>query len=220
MAQNFMPIKPLLMTTIEAALNAYLALDDQHPALLAPLAGKVVAIHITPFDQTLYLCMSTERIQCLEHFPGQADASLTGSLAALGLMGLSATPMRVLLKGDVRIAGDTQVARRLQRLFEKLEINWQGQLARYTGERVARNIADIFSGGRNWTQRGLRNFRLNLQEFLQEETRNLPARPEAEIVFRQIDELRLDQDRLAARVQRLFQSLTTPSAAPATDEES
>ncbi|WP_306306031.1 hypothetical protein [Methylomonas koyamae] len=51
-------------------------------------------------------------------------------------MGLSATPMRSLFKGEVRLAGDVQLARKFQRLFEKLDIDLQGKLARVAGDRV------------------------------------------------------------------------------------
>lgn len=215
-----MQIKPLLVAALETAVNNFIALDDGHEALLAPLAGKVVAINITPFDETLYLCPTADRIQFLESYTGQPDATLSGSLTALGLMGLSATPMRSLFKGEVRIDGDTQVARRLQRLFEKLNIDWQGRLARYTGDDIARRIGNLVMGGRDWTRRAMQNFRLNLEEFLQEETRELPAKAEAEIVFQQIDQLRLDQDRLDARVNRLNHPLANPFESPTNDKES
>ena len=43
----------------------------------------------------------------------------------------------------------------------------------------------------------------NRKQFLQEETRNLPAKPEMEIFYRQIDKLRTDFDRLQSRIERL-----------------
>jgi ubiquinone biosynthesis protein UbiJ len=42
---------------------------------------------------------------------------------------------------------------------------------------------------------------------LTEETRDLPAKPEADIFYRQVDELRMDYDRLAARITRLQSQL-------------
>jgi ubiquinone biosynthesis protein UbiJ len=44
---------------------------------------------------------------------------------------------------------------------------------------------------------------LNLEEFLQEETRDLPAKAEAELLFQNIDNSRSDVDRLLARIDRL-----------------
>jgi len=203
MSGDFLQIKPLLLSALERALNEYLALDAHYQDLLTPLQGKVIAIHITPFNETLYVCPSAERIQLLESYGGATDACLTGSLSALGLMGLSATPMRSLFRGEVRIEGDTQVAHKLQRLFEKLDINLQAKLARYTGESFAVKTAELLRGGRSWTQHSLTGLRLNLEEFLQEETRELPAKAEAELWYEDVDACRSDYDRLEARVARL-----------------
>jgi len=211
MSGNFIQIKPLLIGALEAAINSYLRLDEQLEQLLAPMVGKVIAVHITPFNETLYLSPAHDRIQMLESYPGEADASLSGSLSALGLMGLSATPMRSLFKGEVRIEGDTQLAQKLQRLFEKLNINLETKLARYTGDVFAQRLSGLARGSRDWTQHTVNSFRLNLEEFLQEETRDLPAKAEAEIMFQQIDVCRCDADRLNARVERLITALNKPS---------
>ncbi|OAI18638.1 sterol-binding protein [Methylomonas lenta] len=209
MSSNFVQIKPLLIGALEAAINSYLRLDEQLEQLLVPMVGKVIAVHITPFNETLYLSPAHDRIQILESYPGEADASLSGSLSALGLMGLSATPMRSLFKGEVRIEGDTQLAQKLQRLFEKLNINLETKLARYTGDVFAQRLSGLVRGSREWTQHTVNSFRLNLEEFLQEETRDLPAKAEAEIMFQQIDVCRCDTDRLNARVERLMTALNT-----------
>lgn len=211
MPGTFSHIKPLLIGVIETALNRYLALDDHVEQLLAPMAGKVIAVHITPFDETIYLCPTRDNIQVLESYQGNVDAGLSGSLAALGLMGLSATPMRSLFKGEVRIAGDAEVARKLQRLFEKLNIDPESKLARYTGDNLAHKFTGLLRGSLAWSRHTLTTFRLNLEEFLQEETRDLPAKPEAELFFQQVDACRSDADRLTARVERLSATIISHS---------
>ncbi|QPK61789.1 SCP2 sterol-binding domain-containing protein [Methylomonas sp. LL1] len=211
MTGNLSHIKPLLIGALETAFNGYLGLDEHLEQLLAPMAGKVIAVHITPFDETLYLCPTHDRIQFLGNYAGEVDAGLSGSLSALGLMGLSATPMRALFKGEVRIEGDTQLAHKLQRLFEKLDINLEAKLARYTGDRFAQRLSGLLRGSRDWTQHTLTSFRLNLEEFLQEETRDLPAKAEAELMFQRIDACRSDVDRLNARIERLAAGLNKAS---------
>ena len=90
-----MIIKPILAGVLETALNQYLTLDEDVSLFLAPLAGKVIAVTIEPFDETLYLCPTESGIQILESYPGEVDTKISGSLTALGLMGLdSASSMR------------------------------------------------------------------------------------------------------------------------------
>ena len=139
-----MLIKPLLMSAIEAALNKYLALDPNSGQFLAPLVGKVIAVTVTPFNETVYLCPSLDAIQLLDYSSEPPDTQLTGSVFALGLMGLSSKPMRSIFSGEVKIEGDMNTGRKFQELFAKLDINLEQQLARYTGDTVAQNISHFF----------------------------------------------------------------------------
>ena len=202
-----MTIKPLIIATLESAINRYLSLDDNVSSVLAPLVGKVVAITITPFNETIYLCPTANSIQCLDYLPQPADTHLTGSLMAFGLMGLSGKPMNALFSGEVTMEGDTHTGRKFQELFDKLDINLEGKLARYTGETVAHNLAEFFRAGKNWSKESLDTLKLNTSEFLQEETQELPAVPEADIFYAEVDELRTDFDRLQSRIERLEKSV-------------
>ena len=198
-----MLIKPLLIGVLEATLNQYLALDQDSGYFLTPLAGKVIAVTIQPFDETIYLCPTTDSIQCLDQFPEPADTRLTGSIWALGLMGLSSTPMRSVFSGEVKIEGDMQTGRKFQELFAKLDIDLEEKLSQFTGDIIAHNVANFFRAGQSWSKDSLETFRLNAAEFLQEETRDLPSAPEVDIYFAQVDELRSDFDRLQSKIERL-----------------
>lgn len=198
-----MTIKPLIIATLEATINAYLSLDDNVDAFLTPLNGKVVAVTITPFNETLYLCPTSNNIQCLDYLPTASDTQITGSLMALGFMGLSGKPMNALFSGDVLIEGDTEIGRKFQDLFAKLDFDLEAKLARLTGETVAHNLAEFFRAGKNWSRESLKTLKLNTSEFLQEETRELPAKPEADLFYADVDELRSDFDRLQSRLERL-----------------
>ncbi len=203
-----MLIKPLLSSTLETALTRYLALDDNAHLYLTPLAGKVIAITIEPFNETLYLCPTETTIQCLENFVGEVDTTLSGSISAFGVMGLSKKPTRSLFSGDVKITGDTRLGQKFQQLFEQLDIDWEQQLSHLTGHKIAHTLANLFQSSHEWTQESIETFKLNATEFLQEETRDLPAKAEADIFYQHVDRLRMDFDRLFARVNQL-QTLNT-----------
>jgi len=198
-----MAIKPLLIGALETALNQYLSLDQDSGYFLAPLDGKVIAVTVQPFDEIIYLCPTTDSIQCLDQFPGQADTRLSGSIWALGLMGLSSTPMRSVFSGEVTIEGDMQTGRKFQELFAKLDIDLEEKLSQFTGDIIAHKVANFFRAGQSWSKESIETFRLNAKEFLEEETRDLPSAPEADIYYAQVDELRTDFDRLQSRVERL-----------------
>ena len=207
--KSSMNVKPLLTGALEATLNQYLTLDQDSGYFLAPLAGKVIAVTIQPFDETIYLCPTTDSIQCLDHYPGLVDTRLSGSIWALGLMGLSATPMRPVFSGEVKIQGDMQTGHQFQALFAKLDIDLEEQLSHYTGDVIAHQLSRFFRAGQNWSKDALETFRLNAAEFLQEESRDLPSAPEIAIFYTQVDELRSDFDRLQSKIARLENSLGT-----------
>ncbi|PKM13429.1 MAG: sterol-binding protein [Gammaproteobacteria bacterium HGW-Gammaproteobacteria-3] len=198
-----MILKPLLTGALETALNHYLALDSDVGFFLAPLAGKVIAITVLPFNETIYLCPTTTNIQVLDTYPGEPDTTLTGSAMAFGLMGLSGKPMRPVFSGEITLSGDMQTGRKLQTLFDQLDIDPEEKLAQVTGDIVAHKIGRLLRTGQQWGSDTLETLKLNTAEFLQEESRDLPAGPEAAIFYRQVDTLRADFDRLCARIERL-----------------
>lgn len=196
-------IKPLLVSALETALNQYLALDEDVSLFLVPMADKVIAITVLPFNETVYLCPTTDKIQLLEQYTAEADATITGTLSALGLMGLSSTPMRSIFSGEVEISGDIHLAHKFQQLFAQLDIDLEEKLSHVTGDIIAHKIGNLFRTGFNWAEESVTTFKLNSKEFLQEERRDLPAEAEANIFYQQVDEIRADFDRLSARIAQL-----------------
>ena len=198
-----MAIKPLLMNTFEKAFNAFLVLDQNSAIYLEPLNEKIIAITLQPFNETIYLCPTSTSVQVLDYSTDKIDTTLTGSLLAFSLMGLSSKPMRSIFAGEVKIEGDVHTGRKFQELFAKLDINLEQLLAPYTGNVIANNLSQFFRAGQSWTNESIETFRLNCSEYLQEEARHLPAGPELDIFFVQVDEIRTDSDRLISRIERL-----------------
>jgi ubiquinone biosynthesis protein UbiJ len=203
-----MTIKPLVMSAVEAALNKYLSLDENVSLILKPLLGKVIAITITPFNETIYLCPSANIIQFMDVYEGPVDTTLTGSLSSLGLMSVSNTPpARSFFSGDVTITGDLAVGQKFQHLFTKLDIDPEKQLAQYTGSFVAHKVRNFFSSAHNWHQENMNSIKLNVTEFLQDESKDLPPEPEINIFTQQVDQLKEDIERCEAKIQRLDDAL-------------
>ena len=89
-----MIVKPLLIAALETALNRYLALDENRNQLLNPLCGKVIAVNVQPFNETIYLCPTQDSIQIIDQFTSEPDTAISGTPWTLGLMGVSHKPMR------------------------------------------------------------------------------------------------------------------------------
>jgi len=198
-----MTIKPILISAFESALNTYLNLDEEVSIFLSPLAGKVIAVTITPFNETLYLCPSAEKIQILDTYFGQCDTTLTGSLPAFGFMGLSSTPARYFFSGDVAIEGDLNIGHQFQSLFEKLDIDIEEHVSHITGDVIAHKLGNLLHNVNRWQQDNFKSAQLNITEFLQDETQDLPPEPEINLFSKRVAHLKEDFDRLDARITRL-----------------
>jgi len=205
-------IPALFASVLESAIERFLALDPRSPDYLAPLAGKVIALRLTPFDYHLYLCPTESALQILARLDGRPDALLSGSPLAFARMGLSDSPRRALFAGEVRVEGDMEAARRFQNLFERLEIDWEGLVGRYIGEGLAGRLVGALRTGHAWRQDAVETLRLNIGEYLQEETRDFPATAEVDSFDSEVDVLRADVDRLEARLERLNSRLAAETS--------
>ncbi|WP_339374100.1 ubiquinone biosynthesis accessory factor UbiJ [Methylogaea oryzae] len=163
---------------------------------------------LTPFDWTLYLCPGEGSVQILQEWLGPVDVTLRGSPAAFAQLGLSADSHGELFAGRVAVTGDMHVARHFQRLFDKLDIDWEEHVSHLTGDLLASQLGGMVRAGRHWLSEAHKTFRLNLAEFLQEESRDLPAALEADAFYGDVDRLRADVDRLEARTARLRAALS------------
>lgn len=207
-----MTIKPLLISAFETALNKYLSLDEDVALFLQPLAGKIIAVTIQPFNETLFLCPTPHSIQIIDFYEGTIDTTLSGSLAAFGLMGLSSTPARSFFSGEVVISGDLSIGHQFQKLFEQLDIDLEESLSHFTGDVIAHKVGQFFRSSNQWHQENFTSLQLNIKEFLQDETQDLPPAPEINILSEQVDQIKEDFDRLEARINRLGTQLKEQQA--------
>lgn len=191
-----------ILSGLEQAINAALALDPATGQKLAALEGRVIAIEIRGTGRTLYMLPTLDGLKLMGHFDGTADTTLHGAPFALFRMG-SGKPGEGLFSGDVTIDGNVELGQRVQRIFQQLEIDWEEHLSRLTGDIIAHQVGNGVRNLVSWGRRAANTLGTDTAEYLQYETETLPTRIELEEFLRAVDELRLDADRVAARVRRL-----------------
>lgn len=80
-----MPMDAMVTAVIETSLNQLLALDKQSPERLRKLVGKVLKLELREL-KPLWFVFSERRLDVLAQHEGEADAVLSLSLTALGLL--------------------------------------------------------------------------------------------------------------------------------------
>jgi ubiquinone biosynthesis protein UbiJ len=200
-----------LRGAMEQALSRYVTSSPSSRARLEALAGKTIALVLTPPGIGILLCPTPEGIQVLGESTGTPDAVIAGSPLTLARAALSRARIGPGTTGPLVLEGDTETARKFSALLKDLDIPWEAMLARYLGPTMARNITGAGRTLRHWSTDLGTTLRLNTRELLQEETRIVPADPEAEALYTAIDHLRDGIARLEARLVRIEnKQLTAP----------
>lgn len=198
-----MPTAALITAGLEASINRLLKLASNRDARLAPLVDKVFALELTDVKQELYFLFHDDGVDVLGIFEGTPDARISGTVRALVNLGASAKKPGAVLGSGVQFSGDVAAAQAFQNCFQNLDIDWEEQLSRYTGDIAAHQLGNLGRSALGFFRRGAETIRLNLKESLQEELRLLPTRDEVEEFTVAVEDLQSDLARLEARLRRL-----------------
>ena len=126
-----------------------------------------------------------------------------GSLLGLAFARLRGDADASIPPGQVEIAGDAELARRLERLATRFEPDIDEVFARAFGDVVGFQIARGFRRAIGAARTSAASLVRDTADYLVEERRDLIARPEMEQFLDEVDELRERADRFEARVRRL-----------------
>lgn len=201
------PLSSAALAALEALINRLLALDPEGAARLESLAGRIIAFEFKGFGNRVYFIPGEGGLQLFATYAAAPDCLLRGSPLALTTLGLSRRQEDALFTGQVEIVGDTALAHRFGAALAGLEIDWEEQLARLTGDPLSHALGQRARSLGRWGEGAVDTLGQDLKEYLQEEGRLLPSRYEIEDFLAAVDRLRDDGERLAARVARLRRRL-------------
>ena len=196
-------VLPLLATAaLEKALNQCLQMDPETLVQVTRLEGNVIALEIQGLGQTIYLVPTASGLRVQSVFEGEPDVTIKGGPFSLARLGLREHPTRVFGDG-VEMEGDAHLGRKIQHILDSLDLDWEEQLSRFTGDVMAHQVGNAVRGLFDWGRKTADTFGLDVAEYLQEESRDLVVKAELKPFLDGVDTLRLDADRLEQRVQRL-----------------
>ncbi len=196
------PLEILLAATLETALNQLLALDEQSARRRQPLHGKVLQLELREL-QPLWLIFSPSQVDLLTRYEGQPDATIRLTLSALSRLRDPNQLTPLIREGKVDLSGDAGLCNQVAQLFSELQIDWEGQLARYTGDVVAHTLCRGAQQLRHTLQQQGELLRQDLAEYLTEELRLAPGPLEVACFCDDVDELKRRFDATALRLEKL-----------------
>lgn len=187
---------------LENTVNAALRLDPEGAAALGSFSGKVIAIELQDSPLTLYCLPAAGSLVLLSQYGGEPDTVLRGRPLALMKL-VTGDSRRVLLEGEVHIEGDVELGQQFKQVLDRLHIDWEEQLARISGDVVAHKAGQLFRDLGDWWSQTRERLAANGAEYLQQEMWVLPTRTEVEQFYQDVETLRDDVARLAARLDQL-----------------
>lgn len=199
-----MNIPPAWLQTVAAAINHYLALDPDLPPQWQALQGKVLAVDVQGLSMTCFIIPEERCLKFYQTYESEPDVVIVGPPLALLRLLTSKQPEVLIQKGDIEMRGDAQLGHQFKRIMSSLDIDWEELLAQRIGDIPAHKLGSIVRDFRLWRQRSHASLEQTLSEYLQEEVKYLPTRIEIENFMDEIDTVKIDTDRLQARVDALF----------------
>ncbi len=198
-----------LLASVETGINRVLRLDSTALARLRPLTGKVIAVECASPALRLFILPSDEGLLLAANWAAEADCTLSAPASSLLRLALSKDKTSILHDPEVELEGDSHVLMALAAVLQDLELDWEYELSRWIGPVATALVGGHVRSRANWYQQGFASLNQNLAEYLSEEARTLVGEREAQARFDELDQLKLDLDRLEARFERLCRSLNT-----------
>ena len=191
-----------VLESSERYLNAALEKSTAAMDLARSLRGKCLGVRIAGLNLELVLRAEDSRFRLRRGAIESADAAVSGTPLAL-MSALAATTPAALTELGVTPHGDAELLESFSRVLRLLKPDLEDELSQLTGDVVAHRLFRVAADVEAWLGKALAALTANTSEFLQEESRDVPARQEAERFYREIEELRDDAARLSGRAERI-----------------
>ena len=223
-----------VLSAIETALNTWLKLDGESLSKCDELEGKIIRLHITGIDLNLFFLPAVSGIQVMANYPdsalaedqdkspetndnatiydasfygGKVDATIHGSPMALMRLSNADNAGASMLESNVEIDGDMRIAEKFSAILKEVDIDWEELLSKLVGDIIAHQAGQVVNNASYWFTQSAEAMKLNTSEYLSEEIKVTPADAEIHYYMDQVDDVRMDIDRLEARVKNLQNSL-------------
>jgi ubiquinone biosynthesis protein UbiJ len=201
------PFPGILAAMMESAINRLLDLDEDTPARLERLEGRMLQLDVEGVGITLFFAFNGRQVEVGTRSECEPDTVISGSPAALFAM---AVPEEIGNWGSpgsrVSISGDANLARDLERLFSGLDPDWEGRLSRVFGDVWGHQVAAGLRAGAEQARESAENAGGMISEYLQQNQGPVIRVQELEEFTGAVEDIRGSVERLAARIREMEES--------------
>lgn len=201
------PLPGILAAMLESGINRVLAMDENTPNRLQRLDDRMLQLDIEGIGITLYFAFNRQQVEVGTQSEFEPDTVISGSPMALFSMampdeaGYWGTP-----ESRVSISGDANLARDLERLFSRLDPDWEGRLSRLFGDVWGHQLAAGLRAGADQLKTSAGSAGEMVSEYLQSRESPVTSSEEFGEFAAAVEETREAVEAAEARLNKLRQN--------------
>ena len=192
----------IVLRPVTGILNRNIRATTPARELCEKLAGSVIAVRVTKTALATWFIVRDDELELTTDCDEEADVVISGSLLSLARMAAE-SDLEALRDGSIELSGDAHVADDFSRLLALAKPDIEEELSGVVGDVAAHRLGEIARGVTSWGREARATMGANVREYLQEESRDVPSRYEADKFADKVGRLRDDVERLEARINRL-----------------
>lgn len=219
-------MKDFFINKIEKALNRYLSLDPESENRMRALQDKIVVIDLiiapryartelgrsfgaksAPQNDAFgvfAIQFNNHKIEILSSLPEKPDIVIKGMPLSLLGLSLSKDKRKHFFGDNVVIEGNLELGQQVTDLFDQLEIDWEEPLSRWVGDVPAHQVGRMVRNVKDFAERFCDSMARNVTEYVHEETELFPPSEALKDFYHDVDVLRMDVDRIEARIEKII----------------
>ncbi len=199
-------MRAFIERNLQSVLNQYLALDPESSKRIKAIDNKVVTIELLSIPLTFQLIFTNSTIEICKARE-KPDTIIKGTPLSLLRMSLDKHHRKSFFADDVTIEGDLELGQKVIDLFDSLDVDYEEYLAYWIGDIPSYHMGQLSRKIRAFKSNVTSTLKDNFKEYLHEETQIFPGKEEVLDFFNDVDQLRLDVDRLEAKIRKLLKEV-------------
>lgn len=201
-----MPLDQLVCGLLESTVNKLQQLDSSALQRRKQLNGTIIGVALKEINKPLYFVISSQQIDILAHYEGQADCFIRLNISALKELQNNHQLTHLIKTEQLEVEGDIQTVQRFARLLTEMDIDWEEHLSAIIGDVLAHKLYYQFKQCRQNVSLQIKKIEKQSAEYITEELKIAPGPLEVAYFCEQVNDIKKQTDALEQRLQLRFSS--------------
>ncbi len=186
------------LSFLSKTVNAYLDLDPASQSRLQILEGKVIGFELLSLHFKFQCVFINNHMDIVTD--QIAETTIRGTPLAFLATAFAKQQRQRFFAEDLTIEGSAELAAEVIALFDELTIDWQEYTSHFIGDIPTYHVERAFKKTNQWLAQIKSSLTQNIDEYIHEEKEWLPSNEALQDLFNDIDQLRMDVDRIEATI--------------------